>query len=559
MDTAITVGAVVGKRFFPLLMTLCGSSAWALHTPVQNLDHIIRTVNFGPYYSRELPEAQKPVKIAILDNGFEGYAAEIGKTLPASVTFHGGPVARPADSKDAHGLIMAQMVTGLLTKGGRSEHLPFDLHLFETFGYSNLKVAVDSVVSEKFDVVLFAQVWEYGGNGDGRGFINRQIDRATTSGAIWVNAAGNFGSSLYRGPIRKAADDWVKLPAPNESVRVRCQESENRKCLLRVVLSWNDFNDDVEIGTDKDLDLVLTDDTLKIIQSAALTQKTQPPEGQAGYSKYPREIIQVEVKPGVYLLRVKMRSHEWNRGDELTMTVSGDFTELLNPIRGETLLNPADNANAITVGSSDSEYSSESKTLGKPELSVASLIKLSDKAQFKGTSNSSAIVAAAIAVLRIFEPELNKDDLVEALQGSRFNPADHHDRQDHKIPPVTFERGKGLALRTLRFGPTGDHCFELASLRASQPQHLKTLLDYYGQPVQTTAGIKVFVQTDPLQIITGLTRVRADDMVVADRRGLTLLPRTMQRNLPNGAYEVVQLPAEQHLCRSAGAGRMRLP
>ncbi len=580
MDIAITVGT--GRRFLLLLATLCGSSAWGLHSPVKNLDQIIRSLNFTPYYSRPLPEFYRPVKIAILDNGFDGHAAEIGKTLPVSVTFHAGPVARPAgqrtekqtgrqtsrqtdkqvnqktdhqsESKDAHGVIMAQIMTGLLTNGGRSEHLPFDLHLFETFGYSNLEAAVEDVVREKFDLVLFAQVWEYGGNGDGRGFINRLINRATEAGVIWINAAGNFGSSIFRGPVRQAQDDWVRLPAANESVRVRCQQNQNRKCLLRVVLSWNDFNDDVERGTDKDLDLVLTDDALKIIQTAGLTQTAAPLVGQAGFSKYPREIIETEVKPGVYLLRVKMRSQDWTSRDELTLAVSGDFTELLNPVRGETLLNPADNTNVISVGASDSEYSSESLSLDKPELSAPSLIQLSDQAQFKGTSTAAAIIATAAAVLRVFDPRLTKDDLIEALRSSRRTQQPNSKRPNH-VPNLGAGAGAGLPLHVLHFGPTGPGCFSITTLAGEHPEHLRTLLDYYGQPVYSTAGIKIFVQTDPLQIITGLTRIRLDDMVVADQRGLTLLPRSMQRELPRGSYEVVQLPAGQRLCSSDSDGR----
>ena len=57
------------------------------------------------------------------------------------------------------------------------------------------------MVRERVDVVLYSQVWTFGSDFDGTGFINAQVSRALASGAIWINAAGNFGGAVYQGAV----------------------------------------------------------------------------------------------------------------------------------------------------------------------------------------------------------------------------------------------------------------------------------------------------------------------------------------------------------------------
>ncbi|RYZ71001.1 MAG: protease, partial [Proteobacteria bacterium] len=170
-------------------------SAEAAKSPFKNIDRIADSLNLATYAQSQ---SVKTVKIAILDNGFKGYKAQVGKTLPKSTVYHAGPVAVDAKSEEVHGLFMAQIVTGLLAK---TPGIKYELHLFSAFGYSNLDKAVDTLVREKFDLALYAQVWEYGGNGDGKGFINAVVNKATSAGVTWINAAGNFGDNTYRAPV----------------------------------------------------------------------------------------------------------------------------------------------------------------------------------------------------------------------------------------------------------------------------------------------------------------------------------------------------------------------
>lgn len=547
------------RIWFFVLLCFLSTVAFALEltpeSPFRNLNSLSRELGMSAYTQATRLSPRKTARIAILDNGFNGYEAEIGKTLPANTTYHAGPIAPPTP-QESHGLYMAQMVSGLLTASNSSPQLPFELHLFAASGYTNLAAAIEHVSNEKFDVVLYSQVWEYGGNGDGHGFINSLVNKATQAGVLWINAAGNYHTLTYHSGITRTQDDWAKLPGPNESVRLRClkhatpkgsdksgKADQSGKCHIRLVLSWNDFKDDPSLGTDKDLDLVLTDDTLGIVQASTLQQKLQVPDGERGSSKYPREIIEADVKPGLYYARVKIRSANFAQRDQLTLLASGDFIEMVDASSDETLLNPADNASVITVGAADSPHSGRSRRLRKPELIFPSIIELNNGDKYLGTSNSAAMVAAATAVVRMMKPEATRADLLRLLADGRGAP--RGDRDPGQDQPA--QGGRGFPLEMLGFFPTNGVCFSEAVIATPYP-HLQPLLRDGGRPVQTTAGIKIFVAFDPLTRISGLRRFQPNDMIVVDSRGYTILPRASATRLGSGVYEVVETPLGQSLC-----------
>ncbi len=537
----------------------------ASETNIRNFPTISRELGLSGFLDATAGAARKTVKIAILDNGFQGWKGELGRTLPSGTIHHPGPVATP-QPEETHGTAMAQIVTAVMTDGGAKPRVPFELHLFSAFGHSNFEAAVDEVIKGKFDVVLYAQVWEYGGNGDGRGFINALATRAARSGILWVNAAGNFGRSLHRSPVLRTADDWAALPGPNNSVQIRCHKNPAGKCPLRLVLSWNDFKDDVAAGSDKDLDLILTDDTLRIVQTSGLTQKAAFPEGQPGFSKYPREILQAELSPGLYYARVKVRTKDlFSSRDVLTLTASGEFTEMLDRSEGETLLNPADNPLAITVGASDSETSSSGLAGAKPELLFPSLIEIGEREQagqaFKGSSNAAAVVAAAAALLRAIHPDMDRERVLDALLERRMANG------GQKTTPAATggsaeASGRGLPLHVLAFGPTAPGCFEPAVDFQSPWPHLAAVLRDGGRAVRTSAGIKIFVPGDPLTGIRGLRRMQPHDMIVANPSGFSLHPRVLQGRLPH-AYEIVETPLGARVCgekpKAAASAAPRAP
>lgn len=499
----------------------------------QNLDQMVEELNLRPYFQRSV-RPKRALRIAIFDNGFKGAREEIGKSLPATTRLIPGPVALPGE-EEVHGFYMARIVWSLLSLGGEDErYRPSEFLLYNTFGYSNFKAAVDDAIARKVDIVLYSQTWDYGGNFDGRGFINKLVDKALDAGILWINSSGNTGSTTYNGAIRTGADDWLELPGRNDSVEIRCDESPLGKCPLRAVLSWNDFSDDVNEGTDKDLDFVLTDDTLNIIQGSSLRQVKKVQEGEPGVSQYPREIITAELKPGVYFLRVKNRSKNFGARDALRISVQGDSLRMRNADREESVLPPADNARVLAVGASDTERSSRSVGLRKPDLYSSSLVVLSRQESFKGTSNSAAKVAAGAAILISLHDNVNRRTLM-ARAVTKANGGSG--------------AGRGLPLEALGFGPTGRGCFRVLSAE-SAPEYVRYALSLGGRLVETTLGPKVFFPFDPASALPALERRAANDILVMTAEGPGVYQRSGVQNLPAGMIELAELPYGQRLCSS---------
>lgn len=509
-----------------LVSFILGLSSAHAAAPFSNTDQLKQSLGFAPFYSSQQPA--KKLKVAVLDKGFYGYEKELGRTLPRNTKYIAGPVSNPENLKVVHGLKMAQILISMMTDDMKATQWMPELSLYNAFGYSNFKAAIDDVIAKEFDIVLYSEVWEYGGNFDGGGFINAQVNRATRAGVIWINAAGNFALTTYNGPLTTANDGWVQLPDQNRALALHCRAPQGKKCPAKVVLSWNDFKDDVEEGTTKDLDLALTDDLLNIVQSSALKQSSDRNEGRPGFSKYPREIISVDLEPGLYFLRVKNRSNNFTNRDQLRITADGEYLVMPSHSRNETVLNPADNPTVITVGASDSDRSSTSFYQDKPDLLAPSSILLKEGGEYRGSSNAAAIVAAGAGLLKSRDPRMTRVDLLNAMS-SKHN-----------------WDNRGLSLNLLGFGPTGPNCF--VDVRYNPlPPVLRDVVGRGGIPVATTAAVRVMVPFDPILLDRRLQRSLLNDMIVAlPQGGYAIYPR--RGLVPAGAVEVFQRPLEAGLC-----------
>lgn len=512
-------------------------------SPFLNINDIIEQLGFDSFYS--VPP-NRQISVAVLDQGFYGYEKEIGRTLPVGTQYHKGLIPSPPDSKNEHGKVMAQILTALMSNNGAYDKLLPELHLYNVYGYTNFKNAISDIIEKKIDIVLYSEVWEYGSNWDGNGFFNEEVSRATNEGIIWINAAGNFGNRTYNSPIESDEESWVRLPDENKSLAIKCNiKAKDGKCSLRIALSWSDFSDDVNTGTEKDLDLVLTDDLLNIVQTAGLKQSKEPLEDRPGYSKYPREILTAEVKQGRYYIRVKDRSHNFKKSDRLRITVDGDQVSVNSHSVEETILNPADNSSVITVGASDSDRSSSSVRLKKPEIIAPSSIRISSSEEFRGSSNAAAVVAAGVSILKSLNPLMTKEDLLKRV--SRIDKGTEFENKS-----LTVGSGRGLPVQMLGFGFTGPGCFYQFPLPANAilTPNIQELLEKGGVLVQTAMGVRVMIDFDPLLLDRNLRRQWSNDMVVSSVYGYRVYPRYSV--IPMGAVEVFQTPINSGLCSPIG-------
>jgi hypothetical protein len=340
-----------------------------------------------------------PVRIAVLDNSFFGYQTEIGKRLPADTQYFPG-VASDADrfeDKSMHGLFMAILIHEIVLKSGCQAD--YQLSLFNGNGFTKFTDAVNSVIRDRYDIVLYSQVWEFGGNGDSRGFINAIVNKALDAGILWINAAGNFGRLTRIAPVEPMANsggDWVRFSTGNgkwaDAVKLRCKAEKDKTCPMRIVLTWNDFKDNPDIGTNKDLDLYLLDTYGEARESSTFRQSQEPDANDPTARLFPREFLTRMALPGEYRIKVTIKSKNFTPTDRLRITASGAGIEMLDPSIGETMLPPADNPRVLDVGALDDPGTSISKKMNRPDVFLPSVILLKD-----GSTPFSTSVAAAVA------------------------------------------------------------------------------------------------------------------------------------------------------------------
>jgi len=394
------------------------------------------------------------VKVAVLDYGFAGL--DQGKPyLPASaeVVEHYSPefIRRydlgdpnyqiPLDPLNKHGRGMAQIiwaVTGSNPGGPK-------FYLLNASGPTMLRRAVRYAIERKVDLILFSGWFEGGGNGDGRGPINQVVSQATSAGIPWINAAGNTGMRVYNGPVRVLNDGYLKLRDGKDiaSLRFRNHADENT---VTVTLSWNDYRETEDAGSNKDLDLYVEDWAGRIVGSSQKRQIVGTEAAGTEETRNPRErliLANLPASPTVpsdpdycYRIRIKAPRGGFSAStDRLRVLVAATreayvapgndaprpALEFLDASGEEELYPPADHPLVLTVGDDD-RASALGPTLDrrvKPDTILAdSRAYFTDGEVTAGSSNAAAYVAGVVAVLKATNPMLQPADLLRiARQG----------------------------------------------------------------------------------------------------------------------------------------------
>lgn len=364
-----------------------------------NLAPLIQLVNAGRWHERGA-NCQN-MTIAVFDNGFDGLEESKGVRLPPDLVVEKAPANEPAITP--HGTKLAEVIWSLCT-GSRlySPDRPGPkLKLFNTNGYTNLTAAVEAVTTtEKVDIVLYSQVWEYGGNFDGRGFINALVNRVTSQGILWVNAAGNFGQSSWQGPVSFNEKGHVRLPFEQQSVRFTVSADATP---VKLTLAWNDFTDLKTYRTSQDLDLHLEDSSRREIAASKLIQDGTHHTGDPAYSAYAREQLTTVLNKGTYYIRVTSTKPEgFNRLSRLRLAGDGAGLVFLDQTQEASIMVPADNTQVITVGASDVDFTSAGRVIGtnihKPEVLAPSILTFDNGETFAGSSSAAAVAAAVFAI-----------------------------------------------------------------------------------------------------------------------------------------------------------------
>jgi hypothetical protein len=400
------------------------------------------------------------LKVAVLDYGFAGM--EGGKQyLPtnAVVVEHydsefvrrfrlGDPNYRKGfDPLNSHGRTMAQIiwaVTGFHAHGPR-------FFLLNANGPTMLRRAVRYAIEAKVDIILFSGTFEGGGNGDGRGPINRIVAEALSAGILWINAAGNYGGRVYNGSVQVGPDGYLRFGQGKEYLRFRNRLDENT---VTVTLTWNDYHEEEDAGTDKDLDLYVEDWRGRQIGAGTKTQVSGSRMAGPAETRNPRERAVLADLPAAldrdYRIRIRARKGSFTSFDRIRVLITCSRETYVDPLTGASsdaiqfldasgaseIYPPADNPRVLTVGDT-SPASSKGPTADfrvKPDILLDdSRAVFSNGEVSVGASNAAAYFAGVVALMKVAEPKLATRHL---LWFAHYGPNPRPLPNAHRANPV---------------------------------------------------------------------------------------------------------------------------
>jgi hypothetical protein len=411
----------------------------AIASRLANAAEVRQRLGLIPAYEK-LP-AVESIKIAILDYGFDGiesarrYLPEntvvVENYDPAWVQRQqlGDPeFKKPFAPLNAHGRIMAEIVWGIT---GFQPHGP-RFYLLNANGPTMLRRAVRYAIEAKVDIILFSNVFEGGGFGDGRGPINRIVAEALAADIIWINAAGNYGGHVFNSRIVVRPDGYLQLNKGSDPTALRFRNLLDENTIT-ITLTWNDYRDQEDAGTDKDLDLYIEDADGRRVGTGEKKQvfgnaPTGPEE-----SRNPRERVVLAELPAQpdrdYRIRIRAKKNNFGPSDELRVLVAGsragivdrqsnqfvDGVQFLDASGSGEIYPPADNPLVLTVGDGDSASSvgPTSDRRVKPDVVIEdSRAYFSNGEVLVGASNAAAYFAGVAALMKAVEPGLRTRHLL---------------------------------------------------------------------------------------------------------------------------------------------------
>jgi hypothetical protein len=237
-------------------------------------------------------------------------------------------------------------------------------------------------------------------------------------------------------------DNYLRLRDGSDvaSLRFRNHVDENT---VNVTLTWNDYRDEEDAGTDKDLDLDIENWTGRRVGSSTKIQVAGSAPAGPNESRNPRErvvLANLPASPDVptdpeycYRIRVRAKRGLFSPNDRIRVLVTAthetyipprgdtprDAVEFLDASNAGELYPPADNPLVLTVGDSDPSSSIGPTRDGrvKPDVILAdSRADFTDGQISAGSSNAAAYVAGVVVVLKAIAPTLKPAELLRIAQ-----------------------------------------------------------------------------------------------------------------------------------------------
>jgi hypothetical protein len=362
-------------------------------------------------------------KVAILDSGFRGYRAFLGKELPARVLTKSFRKDQSFEARDSqHGILCAEVVHTLAPS---AEILLVNWEPDDPKSFLDAARWAKAQGARVLSCSLIMPNWS---DGEGGGEIHAQLRQIVGSGTqgddlLFFASAGNTALRHWSGafePDSHGLHQWgpgrtVNLLKPwgNDRVAVELYGPTKTPCELQVL----------EEGTNA------------LIAKARLQAEATLPCGQA--------VLRFDPQPGrKYLIRLQCQpGSQYKSTDRFHLVALGANLEDYAP--GGSIPFPGDGMNVVAVGAVDQagnrlDYSSCGPNSTTPKPDFVGLIPFpcsSRERPFAGTSAAAPQGAALAALMWSRHPDWTAAQIREALQAAAL---------DLNAPGHDSETGFGL-------------------------------------------------------------------------------------------------------------------
>jgi hypothetical protein len=379
--------------------------------------------------SRGQSPNQGPLRIAVIDNGFQDIEALMGGVAPSQADKFGYPIQpvriRPDGqaAKTKHGTTMIELVwlAGTQYANLVDPNRRIQIYPIVSNGKQGFAWAADQVIELDADVVLHAQVFTGGGKA-GRGYVDRIVQKVTERGVLWVNATGNHqGSSLMiprilqntRHPTHIAFDAFPENTENKQSILFEIRENSSLK--LELAHDLSSYEDE---HTDFPVEFCLTQKIANIPSTQVFCSHNSnkkdnvlidPDLAQMNYfTTLPPGTYSLNLFPSRSLQRRGARNDSGNLWLNFQLqNLDLPFFEPYPTTIQTPILAPNDHPAVVSVSASDSNLNPFLTSKGKLFTAIASRTVLDNDTEIKSSSTASAIFLGSF---------------IHSLQNGKLNP-----------------------------------------------------------------------------------------------------------------------------------------